>query len=85
MGFGFEFSGTTIVTVMIQGNKLVTANAGDSRAVIGSLKDINYVIKDKVIESKALSVEENDKIWIAKQITRDHKPESLGKLKLSHT
>ena len=60
---------------MIQGNKLVTANAGDSRAVIGSLKDINYTIKDKVIESKALSVEENDRIWIAKQITRDHKPD----------
>ena len=51
---------------MIQGNKLVTANAGDSRAVIGALKDINYVIKDKIIESKALSVEENDKIWVAK-------------------
>ena len=60
---------------MIQGNKLVTANAGDSRAVIGALKDINYVIKDKVIESKALSVEENDRIWVAKQITRDHKPD----------
>lgn len=65
-GFGFEFSGTTIVTVMVQGNKLVTANAGDSRAVIGSLKDFNYVLKDKNIESKALSVEENDKIWVAK-------------------
>ena len=54
---------------------MVTANAGDSRAVIGALKDINYVIKDKNIESKALSVEENEKIWIAKQITRDHKPD----------
>ena len=74
-GFGFEFSGTTIVTVMVQGNKLVTANAGDSRAVIGALKDFNYDLKDKNIESKALSVEENDKIWVAKQITRDHKPD----------
>ena len=73
--FGFEFSGTTIVTVMVQGNKLVTANAGDSRAVVGSLRDFNYVIKDKNIESKALSVEENDRIWVAKQITRDHKPD----------
>ena len=27
------------------------------------------------MESKALSVEENDKIWVSKQITRDHKPD----------
>ena len=64
--FGFEFLGTTIVTVMVQGNKLVTANAGDSRAVVGSLRDSDYVIKDKNIESKALSVEDNDRIWVAK-------------------
>lgn len=41
-GFGFEFSGTTIVTAMVQGNRIVTANAGDSRAVIGSLKSRFY-------------------------------------------
>ena len=41
-GFGFEFSGTTIVTAMVQGNRIVTANAGDSRTVIGSLKNRNY-------------------------------------------
>ena len=63
------------MTVMIQGNKLVTANAGDSRAVIGSLKDKDYAIKDKNIETKALCMEENEKIWVAKQITRDHKPD----------
>jgi serine/threonine protein phosphatase PrpC len=42
-GFGFEFSGSTIVTVMVNGNKLVSANSGDSRAVLGSLKDKDYV------------------------------------------
>ena len=41
-GFGFEFSGTTVVTVMVSGNSIVTANAGDSRAVIGSLKSFSY-------------------------------------------
>ena len=74
-GFGFEFSGTTIVTVMIQGNRLVTANAGDSRGTIGALRPKDYVIKDKLIESRALSLEENDRVWVAKQITRDHKPD----------
>ena len=43
-GFGFEFSGTTIVTAMVQGNRIVTANAGDSRAVIGSLRSSTYQI-----------------------------------------
>lgn len=31
-----RFSGTTTAIVMIDGNKVITANAGDSRAVIGS-------------------------------------------------
>ena len=60
---------------MIQGNKLVTANAGDSRATIGALKDKDYKIKDKEIETKALTIEANDKMWTAKMITRDHKPD----------
>jgi serine/threonine protein phosphatase PrpC len=58
-GFGYEFSGSTIVTVMVNGNKLVSANSGDSRAVIGSLKDKDYSLKPE--ESKALCVEENDR------------------------
>jgi len=59
-GFGFEFSGSTIVTAMVQGNRIVTANAGDSRAVLGSLKNRNYQLKDPKIEARALSVEAND-------------------------
>lgn len=43
-GFGYEFSGSTIVTVMVNGNKLVSSNSGDSRAVLGSLKDKDYVV-----------------------------------------
>jgi serine/threonine protein phosphatase PrpC len=72
-GFGYEFSGSTIVTVMVNGNKLVSANSGDSRAVIGSLKDKDYSLKPE--ESKALCVEENDRQWVAIPITRDHKPD----------
>jgi serine/threonine protein phosphatase PrpC len=72
-GFGYEFSGSTIVTVMVNGNKLVSANAGDSRAVLGSLKDKDYIPKKE--ESKALCVEEYDRQWVAIPITRDHKPD----------
>lgn len=58
---------------MVSGNKLVTANSGDSRAVVGSLKDRTYKLQRD--ESKALCVEENDKQWISKPLTRDHKPD----------
>lgn len=58
---------------MVNGNKLVSANSGDSRATIGSLKDKDYKLKGE--ESKALCVEENDRQWIAIPITRDHKPD----------
>jgi serine/threonine protein phosphatase PrpC len=61
---------------MVNGNKLVSANAGDSRAVLGSLKDKDY--KPRREESKALCVEENDRQWVAKAITRDHKPDDPG-------
>ena len=58
-GFGYEFSGSTIVTVMVNGNKLVSANSGDSRAVLGSLLDKDYVVKEA--ETKALCMEDNNK------------------------
>lgn len=74
-GFGFEFSGTTIVTAMVQGNRIVTANAGDSRTTIGALRSKHYKPSDPTIEGKAKSVEGNDKAWFSKMITRDHKPD----------
>jgi serine/threonine protein phosphatase PrpC len=33
-----NFSGTTIVTVLIKDNKLICANLGDSRALLGIIK-----------------------------------------------
>jgi serine/threonine protein phosphatase PrpC len=49
------------VTVMVNGNKLLSANAGDSRAILGALKDKDYKLKTEFEESKALCVEENDR------------------------
>ena len=74
-GFGFEFSGTTIVTCMVQGNRIVTANAGDSRAVLGCLRSKNYQMENPEIESRTLTQEANDQVWFSKMITRDHKPD----------
>ncbi len=43
--FDVNFSGTTTVTVMVTGNKILCANVGDSRAIIGSLKPKNVTLK----------------------------------------
>lgn len=53
----------------------MTANAGDSRCTVGSLREASYRITDSVNESKALTVEDGERSWFAKQITRDHKPD----------
>ena len=36
--FDVNYSGTTIVSIMLTGNRLVCANVGDSRAVLSSLR-----------------------------------------------
>jgi serine/threonine protein phosphatase PrpC len=37
-----SFSGTTCVTVLVMGSHVVCANVGDSRAIIGSVKEGNF-------------------------------------------
>lgn len=74
-GFGYEFSGSTIVTAMVQGNRIVTANAGDSRVVLGSLRNKNYQLVDQKIEARAHTFEANEMAWFSKMLTRDHKPD----------
>ncbi len=39
--FDVNYSGSTVVTTMITGNKLLCSNVGDSRAILGSLKPRN--------------------------------------------
>ena len=36
--FDVNYSGSTVVTTLITGKRLLCANVGDSRAVLGSLK-----------------------------------------------
>mmetsp|Transcript_14948 Transcript_14948/g.14540 ORF Transcript_14948/g.14540 Transcript_14948/m.14540 type:complete len:80 (-) Transcript_14948:552-791(-) len=36
--FDVNYSGSTVISVMVTGKKLICANVGDSRAVLGSLK-----------------------------------------------
>jgi serine/threonine protein phosphatase PrpC len=40
--FDVNFSGTTVVTVALIGNKLICANCGDSRAMVGMIKPKSY-------------------------------------------
>ena len=42
--FDVNYSGTTVVSVMVTGNKAVCANVGDSRAILGSLKSKNATL-----------------------------------------
>ena len=65
--FGVEFSGTTVVSVMVSGRKAVCANCGDSRAVLGSLKPPGYRVAKG--ETKTITVEENDHFWVAKPLS----------------
>ena len=56
--FEVAFSGSTSITVMLLGNRLVCANIGDSRAVISSLQNKSP----------------RGKRWIVTPLSRDHKP-----------
>lgn len=56
--FDVEYSGSTAVTVLIMGRRLVCANVGDSRCVLLSLKRQSL----------------GRKSWTATALSRDHKP-----------
>lgn len=42
--YEMNFSGTTCVLTFIIGNKLIVANVGDSRTVMGIENDSNYIL-----------------------------------------
>jgi serine/threonine protein phosphatase PrpC len=79
--FNVDFSGTTVVTVMLTGNKLTCANCGDSRAVLGSLrsKEDAEIVRKNTSEIKMETVagpnSSGDQVWIATSLSLDHKPD----------
>lgn len=72
--FDVNFSGSTVVSAMISGKKLICANVGDSRAVLGSLKSKTLQLSNKETLATHTSHESN-KVWVAHALSRDHKPD----------
>ena len=60
---------------MVCGNKLISANSGDSRAILGSIKHKHYVLKPEELETPCESTNGRDHKWVAKALTVDHKPD----------
>ena len=72
--FDVNYSGTTVISVMITGKKLVCANVGDSRAILGCLKPKNMALgaSEKIASQNS---HEHNKIWASHALSRDHKPD----------
>ena len=79
--FNVDFSGTTVVTVMLSGNQLTCANCGDSRAILGSLRTkedaalVGDTKSEFQIESVAGPNSSGDKMWMCTALSIDHKPD----------
>lgn len=74
--FDCNYSGSTVVSVMVSGNKLLCANVGDSRAIMGSLKaKTNLKLKHNQSQGNT-SAEDPSKVWVAEALSRDHKPDA---------
>ena len=72
--FDVNYSGSTVVSVFISGKKMICANVGDSRAVMGLLKSKSSSLSAQ--ETLAThSSHENNKVWVAHGLSRDHKPD----------
>jgi serine/threonine protein phosphatase PrpC len=59
--FDCNYSGTTVVSVMVSGTSVLCANVGDSRAILGSLKPRGYLCKT----NESLGQLQGDKQWVA--------------------
>ena len=66
-----DLSGSTCISVIYTPQKLIIANIGDSRCVLGKcVEKENFGEKDEIIgEKNKKSIK-----WIAKNLSRDHKP-----------
>lgn len=67
-----KFSGTTSVSVLLWGDKIITANAGDSRAVMGRVKKGNHK------QGHFYQLNSLGGVWDFNELSTDHKPNSIG-------
>jgi len=72
--FKTSFSGSTAVIILLLGNKLVCANAGDSRAILASTRTYtDEPVKD--------FINAGGKVWSVLPLSRDHKPDEEDEYK----
>jgi serine/threonine protein phosphatase PrpC len=59
--FDCNYSGSTVVSIMISGTSLICANVGDSRAILSGLRPKGYHCKP----NETLGQIQGDKQWMA--------------------
>ena len=71
--FDVSFSGTTAVTLLLIGNRLICPNVGDSRAIMASYKSASSLKNHHLLGDIIRNYDE--KVWVATPLSRDHKPD----------
>jgi len=79
--FEVSFSGSTAVTILLAGNKLICSNVGDSRAIIASYKSPENLASFKLPNEVKSQLKPTDKVWLAMPVSRDHKPDDADEYK----
>ncbi len=56
--FDCNYSGSTVVSVMIAGRKLICANVGDSRAILGAYKSkhAHLLPNETIVQGKTVTI-----------------------------
>ena len=66
-----DLSGSTCISTIYTPQKLIIANLGDSRCILGKcIEKENFVEKDEIVGE---NIKKNLK-WVAENLSRDHKP-----------
>lgn len=74
--FDIQFSGSTCVLVFCIANKIICANAGDSRAILvtdHNKKSKNFISKIKIINKEIL--DKSSEYCSVISLSHDHKPD----------
>ncbi len=79
--FETSFSGSTAVTILLVGNRLVCANVGDSRALLASYKSPASLGGLKLPQELEAQLKRTEKVWLAMPVSRDHKPDDVDEHK----